>query len=231
MSDNFVVVSTVHPVAGRLYLQMIPESSVGLPDVYLVTDDLSFASIQKAGWRDKFDETDDREHLSDWLINRHLTSVEWYADSMERLAERHAVTVSDLWQWCSAVQRWQDLPVNAVCDRESNVWKVLSADTATKGPQIAGFRHIHAMARMEGELMAVAALRDIDSTSDEYMDRLCSVAAAFVNAGYDRTDNMSDSCARLAWNIEQLGLRIDNPAWTEWIRTFPHQRAAGQDSF
>lgn len=40
ISENFVVVSTVHPVAGRLYLKMILESSVGLPGIYLVTDSL-----------------------------------------------------------------------------------------------------------------------------------------------------------------------------------------------
>lgn len=108
---------------------------------------------------------------------------------------------------------------------------VVSADTAHKAPLIAGYRHIHAMASMEGELLTIAALQDIDGTTDEHMDRLCNIAGAFVDAGYDRTENMSESCARLAWDIEQLGLHIDNPAWTEWLKTFPHQRAAGQKTF
>lgn len=100
---------------------------------------------------------------------------------------------------------------------------VVSADTAHKAPLIAGYRHIYAMAGMEGELLAVAALQGINGTTDAYMDRLSRVAGAFVDAGYYRTENMSESCARLAWDIEQLGLQIDIPAWTEWMRTFPHQ--------
>lgn len=231
MNDNFVVVSTVHPVAGRLYLKMIPESSVGLPDIYLVTDSLDRIHAKDAGWRKQFDKADERERFSDWLINRHLTAVEWGSDSMERLAERHAVTVSDLEQWCSVVSRWQDLPVTAVYDENWNEWRAVSADTAHKAPSIAGYRHIHAMAGMEGELLAVAALQGINGTTDACLDRLCRVAGAFADAGYERTENMSESCARLAWDIEQLGLRIDNPAWTEWIRTFPHQKAADQETF
>lgn len=231
MSDDFVVVSTVHPVAGRLYLRMIEESSVGLPDVYLITDDLERADVYKAGWRRKVDKADGHERFSDWFIKKHLTAVEWDDDSIERLAERHAVSVSDLSKWCNAVRRWHDLPVSAVHDEDRNIWSAVSAAQAHNTPLIAGYRHIHAMAGMEGELMTIAALQGINGTTDACLDRLCRVAGAFADAGYDRTENMSESCARLAWDIEQLGLRIDNPAWTEWIRTFPHQKAADQENF
>ncbi|ROC77464.1 hypothetical protein [Enterobacter hormaechei] len=230
MSDNFVVVSTVHPVAGRLYLRMIEESSVGLPDVYLITDDLEWADVYKAGWRRKVDKADSHELFSDWFIKKHLTAVEWHDDSIERLAERHAVSVSDLCKWCNAVRRWHDLPVSAVRNEDRNIWRAVSADLAHNTSLIAGYRHIHAMACMEGELMTIAALQDIDGTGDEHIDRLCSIAGAFVDAGYDRSENMSESCARLAWDIDQLGLRIDNPAWTEWLRTFPHQRSSGPEN-
>lgn len=123
MDDSFVVLSAVHPVAGRLYLEVIEESSVGLPDVYLVTDNLARARVEKAGWREMFDKSDDRERFSEWLIKRHLTAVEWDGDSIARLAERHALTVSDLWQWCSAVQRWDDLPVKAAYDEDRCIWE------------------------------------------------------------------------------------------------------------
>lgn len=40
MSSKHVVISTKHPVAGYLYLEMIPDSEVGFSDIYQITDSL-----------------------------------------------------------------------------------------------------------------------------------------------------------------------------------------------
>lgn len=45
MSSKHVVISTKHPVAGYLYLEMIPDSEVGFSDIYQITDSLFRADV------------------------------------------------------------------------------------------------------------------------------------------------------------------------------------------
>ncbi|RAT10782.1 MULTISPECIES: hypothetical protein [Lonsdalea] len=133
MNENFVVVSTVHPVAGHLYLEMIDDSSVGMPNTYLVTDEINHANVHKVGWRAELDKVGYAEPYSELLINKHLTSVDWGSVDMLQLAKRHGVLAFDLYQWCSTVLRWQDLPVNAEYDEILSEWTTVSANTAMEG--------------------------------------------------------------------------------------------------
>jgi hypothetical protein len=52
MSSKHVVISTKHPVAGYLYLEMIPDSEVGFSDIYQITDSLFRADVLPCDWRE-----------------------------------------------------------------------------------------------------------------------------------------------------------------------------------
>ncbi|MFZ6826212.1 hypothetical protein [Klebsiella pneumoniae] len=53
MSSKHVVISAKHPVAGYLYLEMIPDSEVGFSDIYQITDSLFRADVLPSDWREQ----------------------------------------------------------------------------------------------------------------------------------------------------------------------------------
>ncbi|NPE55901.1 hypothetical protein HLB25_10305 [Dickeya dadantii] len=109
-----VVISTSHPVAGRLYLEMISERDVGLPDVYLITDELWRAETYKKGWREEY------IHLYPYKVEKHLAAVD--ANCICRIAEKYGIAESELWSLCRNIACWNDLSVVTEYNETMGEW-------------------------------------------------------------------------------------------------------------
>ncbi|CNI93529.1 hypothetical protein ACVSUC_20480 [Yersinia enterocolitica] len=122
--QSFVVVGAEHPVAGTLYLQIIPDSEVGYSDIYQLSDWLGNADVRRSDWREhaigKLTSSNAHSSLK-WFIER----IEWYQDEDEIalgtscrtcLAKKYGLTVMELKKWADDVLRWKDIPVETKWD-------------------------------------------------------------------------------------------------------------------
>lgn len=79
---------------------------------------------------------------------------------------------------------------------------------------IRGWRHIHALAVMEGHLLAIAAAKRVrgHSTPCE-ITQVAFTGIEFVRSGYSNRLAMNASCKEIAESVEQLALQIDEDEW------------------
>ncbi|MCV9879267.1 hypothetical protein [Brenneria izbisi] len=125
MHNNFVVVGSVHPQIGCLFLERIPNCEVGYVDIYQVTDSLSRADVHTAGWR---------EHLSYEsppfdirAISEHISRVDWYDNShVHEICWKNNLPIKELREWSLDIRRWQDIPVIAKRDGQGNGYEAIT---------------------------------------------------------------------------------------------------------
>ncbi|MEB5771418.1 hypothetical protein [Klebsiella pneumoniae] len=120
MSSKHVVISTKHPVAGYLYLEMIPDSEVGFSDIYQITDSLFRADVLPCDWR---------EHKRQWgkdflghgswdvyYIKQHVNRINWFDnDSIKKIKFRYSLSLKELIDWVSDPDHWIDIAVEGLC--------------------------------------------------------------------------------------------------------------------
>ena len=116
MSSKNVVISAKHPVAGNLYLEMIPDSEVGFSDIYQITDSLFRADVLPSDWREQ-----KRQWVKEFLghgswdvyyIKQHVNRINWFGnDSIKKIEVRHSLSIMELIEWVSDPGRWMDIAV------------------------------------------------------------------------------------------------------------------------
>lgn len=91
---------------------------------------------------------------------------------------------------------------------------------------IEGWRHLHALAGMEGRLMVIAAAQRVRGhlTANERTE-IAFIGIEFVRAGYSIRPALQMSCAMLAASVEQLALQVDEG---EWIWAVDYESGAWQ---
>lgn len=91
---------------------------------------------------------------------------------------------------------------------------------------IKGWRHLHALAGMEGRLMVIAAAQRVRGhlTASERTE-IAFIGIEFVRAGYSIRPALQMSCAMLAASVEQLALQVDEG---EWIWAVDYESGAWQ---
>lgn len=89
---------------------------------------------------------------------------------------------------------------------------------------IKGWRHTHALAVMEGHLLAIAAAKRVrgHSTPCE-ITQVAFTGIEFVRSGYSNKLAMNASCKEIAESVEQLALQIDE---CEWIWAVDYESGA-----
>lgn len=91
---------------------------------------------------------------------------------------------------------------------------------------IKGWRHLHALACMEGRLMVIAAARKIRGyVTESERNEIAFTGIEFVRAGYSVRPELNISCAMLAASVEQLAMQIDE---REWIWAVDYESGAWQ---
>ena len=91
---------------------------------------------------------------------------------------------------------------------------------------IKGWRHLHALACMEGRLMVIAAARRIRGYATESeRNEIAFTGIEFVRAGYSVRPALNFSCGMLAASVEQLALQIDA---REWVWAVDYELGAWQ---
>ena len=91
---------------------------------------------------------------------------------------------------------------------------------------VRGWRHVHALANMEGLLMGIAAaqrIRGYLTPSD--LNQIAFIGFEFVRSGYRNVLAMSPSCTILAESVESLGLQLDE---SQWIWAVDYESGAWQ---
>lgn len=133
MSEQRVVIGAEHPVAGALYFQVIPDSEVGLVDLYRVTDSLlgGFLELYRSSWRlhepDFY--RDRRQPWHETVIKNHLSMIKWHEDDgISRLCKKYHISCSDLQQWATDVQQWADVPVMVDVDESGFILDIERID-------------------------------------------------------------------------------------------------------
>ena len=92
--------------------------------------------------------------------------------------------------------------------------------------RVRGWRHLHALAGMEGRLMVIAAARRIRGhLTESERNEIAFTGIEFVRAGYSIRPALADSCSMLAARVEQLALQIDE---REWIWAVDYESGAWQ---
>lgn len=132
MIQQMVLLGAVHPVAGYLFLEVIPDSEVGYVDIYQLTDRLyagDYLVINNPEWRRREPAFDGRP-WDEWVIREHLSRIDWYSnDTIQRLCQRHNLSCADLHKWGEDVARWEDVPVMVVRDSH-NISVTLRSEVA-----------------------------------------------------------------------------------------------------
>lgn len=91
---------------------------------------------------------------------------------------------------------------------------------------IKGWRNIHALAVMEGRLMAIAAAKRVLGYCTKCeTTQVAFIAFEFVRSGYSNRLAMNASCKEIAESVEQLALQIDE---CEWIWAVDYESGAWQ---
>lgn len=113
MTHHQVIHGALHPVVGLLFLEVIPDSEVGFADIYQLTDSecRDFLVKQRAGWRRHAPASDGRA-WDEWVINEHLSRINWYTNSeIQRICREHGLVCTELRRWAEDVSRWNDILV------------------------------------------------------------------------------------------------------------------------
>ena len=118
MKEKQVVIGAEHPVVGMLYLQVIPDSEVGLVDIYRVTDSIfgGFLEVYSHNWRLYKPEfyRDKNRPWHETVIEQHISMIRWYEDKeVSRICAKHDVPCEDLHQWATDVHIWRDVPLTS----------------------------------------------------------------------------------------------------------------------
>lgn len=80
---------------------------------------------------------------------------------------------------------------------------------------IKGWRHLHALACMEGRLMVIAAAQSVRGhLTESERNEIAFTGIEFVRAGYSVRPALNISCGMLAASVEQLAMQIDTSEWT-----------------
>ncbi|MDX6917853.1 hypothetical protein R9X49_22405 [Pectobacterium carotovorum] len=125
-THTHVVIGAEHPTIGYLYLDCIPESSVGYVDIYEVTDRLTYCEIRKAGWREH-EPTCDGQAWEEWSILNHLSRIYWSDnDNIRSLCKKHGVEISALRDWSFKEAIWRDIPVLAEWNSAHTIYSASS---------------------------------------------------------------------------------------------------------
>lgn len=132
MAQPMVLLGAAHPVAGYLFLEVIPDSEVGYVDIYQLTDSLyvgDYLVINHRDWRRREPAFDGRP-WDEWVIRRHLSRIDWYSNNaIQRLCQRHNLSCADLHKWGENVARWKDVPVMVAREEDDVSITLLSGFT------------------------------------------------------------------------------------------------------
>lgn len=91
---------------------------------------------------------------------------------------------------------------------------------------IKGWRHLHALACMEGRLTVIAAAQRVRGhLTESERNEIAFTGIEFVRAGYSVRPALNLSCGMLAASVEQLALQIDA---REWIWAVDYELGAWQ---
>jgi len=91
---------------------------------------------------------------------------------------------------------------------------------------IKGWRHLHALACMEGRLMAIAAAQRVRGhLTESERNEIAFTGIEFVRTGYSVRPALNFSCGMLAASVEQLALQIDA---REWVWAVDYEQGAWQ---
>lgn len=91
---------------------------------------------------------------------------------------------------------------------------------------ISGWRHLHALAGMEGRLMVMAAASRVRGyLTESERTEIAFTGIEFVRAGYSVRPALQMRCAMLAARVEQLALQLDGG---EWIWAVDYESGAWQ---
>jgi len=89
----------------------------------------------------------------------------------------------------------------------------------TSGDSI--YVHLWRLARMEGDLMVIAAEQRITGQVDDlHLHQLSNIAWSFAQEGYTDPQGFCVSVAGLAHAVEQLALEISTYEWSWWIKAY-----------
>lgn len=81
--------------------------------------------------------------------------------------------------------------------------------------------HLWRLARMEGDLMVIAAEQRITGQVDDlHLHQLSNIAWSFAQEGYTDPQGLCASVAGLAHAVEQLALETDADEWSWWIKAY-----------
>lgn len=81
--------------------------------------------------------------------------------------------------------------------------------------------HLLRLARMEGDLMVIAAEQRLTGQVDDlHLHQLSNIAWSFALEGYTDPQGVSASVAGLAHAVEQLALDTDADEWSWWMRAY-----------
>ena len=91
---------------------------------------------------------------------------------------------------------------------------------------ISGWRHLHALAGMEGRLMVMAAASRVRGyLTESERTEIAFTGIEFVRAGYSVRPSLQMRFAMLAARVEQLALQLDGG---EWIWAVDYESGAWQ---
>lgn len=121
MKEHRVLVGAKHPIAGMLYLEVIPDSEVGLVDIYRINGSRlgMHLNTYSSNWRqcepDFYHNRNQPWH--EWVIQNHLSMVNWCEDrEILSICHTHNILCSDLHAWANDVRRWMDVHVMVETD-------------------------------------------------------------------------------------------------------------------
>lgn len=114
MKCRMVVLGSVHPAAGLLLFEVIPDSQVGYADIYQLTDRFNcadFIEVKSPDWR-QHEQTFDGKAWDKWVIDNHLSRINWLSnDAIRRICMKHGLSCSNLMEWANNTMIWEDIPV------------------------------------------------------------------------------------------------------------------------
>ncbi|WP_226020574.1 hypothetical protein [Serratia symbiotica] len=120
--EKKIVIGAKHPQAGFLYLSCIPDSEVGLYDIYELTDSCHglFLEIKNTDWR-QHPPTFDGQPWDRWVISDFLSRIRWdESKEIERICRKSGLSSVALWLWAKDVSRWKDIPVTIEIDDDGH---------------------------------------------------------------------------------------------------------------
>jgi len=81
--------------------------------------------------------------------------------------------------------------------------------------------HLLRLARMEGDLMVIAAEQRLTGKVDDlHLHQLSNIAWSFAQEGYTDPQGFCASVAGLAHAVEQLAIETDADEWYWWIKAY-----------